>query len=535
MLEKIYNLARGRHPHGQQMDASSVENQNNADVLQLLRNLQKNITTTAIGAARTGMRLTKVARQTGELDQSIHQISQLTGDLKTGVDHVASVSVGTAEQTVATSGLVEMRQAESVQAVESATNLRTHMKETFERLESLMGKIQSIGEISKVVQGIATETKMLSFNAAIEAARAGEAGKGFAVVAEHIQKLAATTAQQTEDIFSILNSINADLEPSRQAILASRDLANATTTQVEKMREAFEQITTLVKTTTTNMESIATAASQQKRAVEVIFEKVQVATETCDQVKNENDGITKDTMMLSEMVEDAYAQFGKFDTGTTFHRVLGLARELEAKVRQVFEEAIDSGRLSLDDVLALRYREIKGSESSKLSRLFDVSKAPLTGFDPPKYFTAYDHIVDVAIQRIADDIKKRERALTFAIPVDLNTYAPIHNKEYCNDLTGIHEKDLSGNRAKRFFLDSKVLIRGARMGLGPAAIGLADKPEREDFVRVAGSNMKEPSDARDHYLVQTYARDTGAIMTVLSLPVFVKGQRYGSVIMGWSE
>lgn len=36
------------------------------------------------------------------------------------------------------------------------------------------------------------------------------------------------------------------------------------------------------------------------------------------------------------------------------------------------------------------------------------------------------------------------------------------------------------------------------------------------------------------FLAQTYCRDTGQTMSLLSVPVFVKGIRYGSLVLGWS-
>jgi methyl-accepting chemotaxis protein len=35
------------------------------------------------------------------------------------------------------------------------------------------------------------------------------------------------------------------------------------------------------------------------------------------------------------------------------------------------------------------------------------------------------------------------------------------------------------------------------------------------------------------FLMQTYARDTGAVLAVLSVPLYVKGERFGGVVIGW--
>ena len=52
-------------------------------------------------------------------------------------------------------------------------------------------------------------------------------------------------------------------------------------------------------------------------------------------------------------------------------------------------------------------------------------------------------------------------------------------------------------------------------------------------IRAAGAQLAEPPRETLPVLIQTYARDTGAVLSTMSVPLYVKGQRYGSVIIGW--
>jgi two-component system chemotaxis response regulator CheY len=217
--------------------------------------------------------------------------------------------------------------------------------------------------------------------------------------------------------------------------------------------------------------------------------------------------------------------------GASLEHLHGLCRGLAEQLRGVLEGAVDRHKRSLDELLALDYEELRGPLIHRLDRLFEVGQIGQQCFVPPKFQTAYDALVDEQMMERMDGVLAAEPRLMFALPFDLNVYAPAHNRAFTCDWTGNPTADLAHNRTKRFFLESAVLTRAARMGLGIQA------PQRRlsrHEIERAGGQLHEPShDSTDQFLVATYVRDTGAVFRTLSVPLYVMHERYGAVAIGW--
>jgi methyl-accepting chemotaxis protein len=494
--------------------------------------LQDAVTRASVGAARTSMRLGSVTQQIKRINSALAEMLGTSGRLNDDIKRIASSSEHTRAAAHSMNAVTSEGRELSAKGAASASQLEAQMRETVERIDRLVTSVQSISQVSQIIDDIARQTKLLSFNAAIEAARAGHQGRGFAVVAKEIGTLAELTATRTREIKALLDTATAELGPARKAVEQSESLVAATASQVQAAGQAMERLTDLANNVESHMQSITTAVEQQREGVAEVFAKLQAATESSETISKDAEAMTSATFALSELTEDTFQHFVGVDTGSVFHTALKLARDLEAESARIFERAIEAGKCTLGDVLALEYREIKGPDIRTLAHLFDVSRVPPSGFTPPKYHTRYDAAVDVDLQKAMDAIKAREPSLIFALLIDLNSYGPIHNKEYCKDWTGVKDQDLVGNRIKRFFTDQRVLVRGARVGL-PEAAKLANQVTRADFER-AGCHLAKTPDAAQQFLVQTYARDTGAIVTVLTVPLYVKQHRWGAVLLGWN-
>jgi methyl-accepting chemotaxis protein len=484
------------------------------------------------GAARSSLAASTISEHVDDLSAALAQVSAAVESLRSAAEETTS-SAGesaSAAAELAACGADGLRVVGPL--IDAVGLIHQHSEEVHDRIEALASReLAEIESFSTVINRIAGNTKLLALNAAIEAARAGEHGRGFSVVAEEVGRLATETAQQTARISETIDRVRTEMTATVSAAATARECSAQSAQDAVAGREALEQIGELAEHVDARATQIASLAEVQQGDVQAVQDNLETITLRAREIEDQARAAASEQLELSASTERAYSVVGRFDTGGPLTRLRGRAERLADDLRGVLEHAVDGGRVSLRELLELRYEEARGPSIQRFARLFDVSQAPVEGFDPPKFHTAYDARVDEAMMEHMDAVLEEEPGLTFALPFDLNAFAPAHNRTFSRAITGDPATDLAGNRTKRFFLDAPALVRASRMELG---VSLPSEVLTRGRLQSAGARLTEPpTGTRPPFLLLTYARDTGAVLSTLSVPLYVHGQRFGCVCLGW--
>lgn len=160
------------------------------------------------------------------------------------------------------------------QAVSQIGDLAVEVEQSAAAIQTLNQESTRIGSVLEVIRSVAEQTNLLALNAAIEAARAGEQGRGFAVVADEVRALARRAHDSTEEIESLIASLQRMAQGAVQQMDSSRELTRRTVTLADQAGDALGRITQAVSTIEQMNQQIAAAAEEQSLVADGISESV---------------------------------------------------------------------------------------------------------------------------------------------------------------------------------------------------------------------------------------------------------------------
>ena len=225
-------------------------------------------------------------------------IAQSSADVAKGSQEV-SVSLQQIENAAKDGGLL------ATKVIEKTQEMQRSAASAVDVISELDEASRKIGHIIDVITKLASQTNLLSLNAAIEAARAGDAGRGFTVVADQIRRLADDSAMNAARIATIVKDLK--LKTSRVTSVTMKTSADA----VDSF-QLTEQATSLFLKIVSEVSSVNQHMGEVARNTSVVAASTEEATAASEEQASTITSIATKAHDLSDIVSMLRSLVGQF-------------------------------------------------------------------------------------------------------------------------------------------------------------------------------------------------------------------------------
>jgi methyl-accepting chemotaxis protein len=205
--------------------------------------------------------LTSFNKLFAEINNLAEQVSGSSAQISNDSREMAK---GASEQNT-----VIERLNDSIDAVAAQTSGNAENQSQMERMMNAVKEINdannSIGNIIKLIEAIASKTNILALNAAIEAVRAGEHGRGFTVVAEEVRTLAAQSSEAAKNTETLISD---SIEKAETGL----SIAGETSVSLRGITEGINQVAQVIHQNSARIEESAAAAEEMSKQSQLLKE-----------------------------------------------------------------------------------------------------------------------------------------------------------------------------------------------------------------------------------------------------------------------
>ncbi len=206
---------------------------------------------------------------------------------------------------------------------DKASNISAMNEQVMNTINEFVKNAIEVRGITDKINGISSQTNLLSLNASIESARAGEAGRGFAVVADEIRNLADETKTLTAEINGIVETLENNASGTKEtvskvveSIEGEKVLIDDSMDTYVKMEDMFKQLYESVTDTQKQLKQIVdsnNAIVDSINQLSAASEEVAASMDMAVDLSNNNMAKTKEAGGLMEEIVTSANQLDKYN------------------------------------------------------------------------------------------------------------------------------------------------------------------------------------------------------------------------------
>lgn len=468
------------YTHDEISEMARSYNEFSGQLKEMINEARDHSVNVALNAARVQKMVNQANASSLIQEEQAQQIFESSSQSTQAVEEIASNTVHISDQT--NLNLEEIHQSSSElkdvsTQIQGVAKLAQGFQET---VATLSQNSENIITILRLVEDFSEQTNLLALNASIEAARAGDAGRGFAVVADEVRSLAQKVGEATQQIninITEMTSLVKKTEVGSSTILEDVQEAEGfmtrTSDQFIGMVAGFEQMSQQLTTISAAIEELSHTNRMTHKNVTSIADLSHSVKEDMELSRESAYELETATQRTQELLSRFIIGYGGFE------RITQLGLSHAAQITEKLEGLASQG-----------------------VNLFDTNYQALNPDEKYiHYMTSYIKPSENVLQPLYDNFIKANPEFIYAVGITSDGYVPIHHAKVSKPRTGDPAIDNLHSRQQRIYFDTRAEKRRC----------IHDSP----------------------FLLQTFIRDTGEILNDLSIPLFVSGRRWGSLIMGF--